>query len=520
MSLASKAALLALIFLVVPVILYDQFRAADQQKRELVMNSVRDQSRMVSVALAPMLTTADTPNLPAIGAELSRFDNQVTTVKLLYQPITDDGRGFFYVASSASLANVALDTEREKLRQQGVLDRLQDSCAGDVPVELRYTAPDGHDEVVTSLLPVQSPSGCWAVVTSLAATAVPGVALGVPYYDTPEVKLAALIYLGMAALTFTMFWSIWRGLLQFGERARAIRSRNAPGPTFVARNEVPELAGVAEEFDRMVEALQNAARDIRRAAEDNAHAFKTPVAIIRQSLEPVGRAISSENPRALRALGLIERSLDKLDGLVASSRRLDEATANLLDMPRTDLDLSGFLDRLLSAHAEIFRQRNIRLRGSIEAGVVVRANEEMLETVVENVLENAISFSCDGDAIGVKLEARGDWAELLIADEGPGVRGPDLPRIFDRYFSSRAEAPTGDDPSVHYGVGLWIVRRNIEALGGRVTAENRDPHGLLMRIVLPLQRPSREHVSEQQRRAAITRGGQFQTRSGSAPNPL
>ena len=124
MSLASKAALLALIFLVVPVILYDQFRAADQQKRELVMNSVRDQSRMVSVALAPMLTTADTPNLPAIGAELSRFDNQVTTVKLLYQPITDDGRGFFYVASSASLANVALDTEREKLRQQGVLDQI------------------------------------------------------------------------------------------------------------------------------------------------------------------------------------------------------------------------------------------------------------------------------------------------------------------------------------------------------------------------------------------------------------
>jgi two-component system sensor histidine kinase ChvG len=510
MSLASKAALLALIFLVVPVILYDQFRAADQQKRQLVMNSVRDQGRTITVALAPMLNAPGSPNLPAIGQELSRFDNQLTTVKLLYQPSTDASQGFFYVASSAPLANDALDTERESLRRQGVLDRLQESCAGDVPIELRYTAPDGHDEVVTSLIPVLSPSGCWAVVTSLSASAVPGVALGVPYYDTPEVRLAALIYLAMAALTFTMFWSIWRGLLQFGERARAIRSRNAPGASFVARNEVPELSSVAEEFDRMVEALQNAARDIRRAAEDNAHAFKTPVAIIRQSLEPIGRAIGTENTRAVRALGLIERSLDKLDGLVASSRRLDEATANLLDMPRVDLDLSIFLDRLLSAHAEIFRQRNIRLRASIESGVVVRANEEMLEIVVENVLENAISFSCDSDAIGVKLEARGDWAELLIADEGPGVRSPDLPRIFDRYFSSRAEAPSGDDPSVHYGVGLWIVRRNVEALGGRVTAENREPHGLLMRIVLPLRRASgRDLANEPQRRPVISRGDAF-----------
>jgi two-component system, OmpR family, sensor histidine kinase ChvG len=515
MSLGSKAALLALIFLVVPVILYDQFRAADQQKRELVMNSVRDQGHTVSVAVTPMLTGSGAPNLPAIGQEISRFDNRLTTVKLLFQPVASAAQGFFYVASSAPLTNAALDTERESLQRQGVLDRLEGSCAGDVPVELRYRAPDGHDEVVTSLVPVLSSSGCWAVVTSLSASAVPGIALGVPYYDTPEVRLAALIYLAMAALTFTMFWSIWRGLLQFGDRARAIRSQNAPGPTFAARNEVPELSSVAIEFDRMVEALQNAARDIRRAAEDNAHAFKTPVAIIRQSLEPIGRAVSADNTRAMRALGLIERSLDKLDGLVASSRRLDEATANLLDMPRTDLDLSVFIDRLLSAHAEIFRQRNLHLRGSIESGVVVRGNEEMLETVVENVLENAISFSCEGDAIGVKLEIRGDWAELLIADEGPGVRNPDLPRIFDRYFSSRADAPGGEDPSIHYGVGLWIVRRNVEALGGRVTAENREPHGLLLRIMLPLQRPGgRDLAGEPQRRAAITRTDPFQPRSG------
>ncbi|MEA2756886.1 MAG: two-component system, OmpR family, sensor histidine kinase ChvG, partial [Aliidongia sp.] len=137
MSLGSKAALLALIFLVVPVILYDQFRAADQQKRQLLMNSVRDQGHIISVALAPILTSPGAPNLPAIAREISRFDSPITTVKLLFQPASTDGQGFFYVASSSPLTNAALDAERETLRQQGVLGRLHESCAGDVPIEMR-----------------------------------------------------------------------------------------------------------------------------------------------------------------------------------------------------------------------------------------------------------------------------------------------------------------------------------------------------------------------------------------------
>ena len=57
------------------------------------------------------------------------------------------------------------------------------------------------------------------------------------------------------------------------------------------------------------------------------------------AIDAFARAVAADNLRALRALGLIERSLDKLDGLLASARRLDEATADLLDMPRTELDL-------------------------------------------------------------------------------------------------------------------------------------------------------------------------------------
>ena len=78
----------------------------------------------------------------------------------------------------------------------------------------------------------------------------------------------------MALLTFTTFWSIWRGLGPLRRAGAADPGTGGPGASFLARNTVPELTAVAEEFDRMVDMLQDSARDIRRAAEDNAHASR------------------------------------------------------------------------------------------------------------------------------------------------------------------------------------------------------------------------------------------------------
>ena len=66
-------------------------------------------------------------------------------------------------------------------------------------------------------------------------------------------------------------------------------------------------------------------------------------------------------------------------------------------------------------------------------------------------------------------------------DFGPGDK---IDRVFERYFSSRPTQNDGEPPP-HSGLGLWIVRRNVEALGGRVDAANRTPTGLSIVNVLP-----------------------------------
>jgi len=478
--------LLVAIFLAVPLIVYDQFRAADRATANLLLQSVREQGRVMAQALQPMVAGTDKPSIPDLGRALERFASDTTRVKVIYQPAGKTE--FYYVASWPAVSAAQLDNERSELAQQGILDRLSATCEGELADARRYSTPGAEDEVVTSVTPIKVASGCWAVVTSFSAGSVPGSHLGRPYWTTPEVRIAAIIYMVMVVITLSTFWGVRRGLRRFAERARAIRER-AQDVSFAEENDVPELAAVAAEFDGMVAALDASARDIRRTAEDNAHAFKTPIAVIRQSLEPLSRAIPPENPRGQRALGLIENSLDRLDALVSSARRLDEAAADLINMPRTPVQLSTLLHRLLHAHADAIAERQLSLDGHIPSGVVIYANEDMIETVLENVLDNALSFAPRGGGIEVRLDRKSDrTAELTVADTGPGVPIENLDRIFERYFSHRHDT---SGRGSHFGIGLWIARRNVEALGGTIRAENREPHGLLVRIALPVARPSR-----------------------------
>src|SRR5262249_44400621 len=91
-----------------------------------------------------------------------------------------------------------------------------------------------------------------------------------------------------------------------------------------------------------------------------------------------------------------------------------------------------------------------------------------------------------GGKILVHLTREGAFAHLSVSDEGPGVPEGQLDRIFDRYYSERRAETRGGNHSSYFGIGLWIARRNIEAMGGTIAAENREPRGLAVHIRLPL----------------------------------
>jgi two-component system sensor histidine kinase ChvG len=136
----------------------------------------------------------------------------------------------------------------------------------------------------------------------------------------------------------------------------------------------------------------------------------------------------------------------------------------------------------LPAYENILAAQGKRLVIAVDDGVIALASDELMEPVIENLLENAASFTPENGVVEVRLIPDGNDACFTVMDRGPGVAPELLPRIFDRSASFR---DTPDSTTEHQGLGLWIVKRNIEALGGTVTARNRREHGL--EVVVRLQ---------------------------------
>ncbi len=492
-SLRTKLVLLALIFAAVPLILYYQFQNAYTDNQKLIEQSVSEQGRLITRALTPLLTVTDNGPLPT-SREFSQVLQQLTAgeimVRILFRPAATTGaEGFYFVAANPIVSLGYLAQVRQELESQGVLARLAPSCDGGIDESIRYATDAGSEEILTSITPLNTQTGCWIVITSQATNEYRESSLGVPYWMQPETRSAAAIYAIMAVITLSLFAGIWRNLRRFGRLAQRIGTNQAVQPSFTDMNRVPELASVASEFDRMVETLQHSAHTIRRAAEDNAHAFKTPIAVIRHCIEPLNRAVPQVDPRGRSALERISQALDRLDGLVSFARRMDNTEAALINPPRQDLDLSRFLQQVLTGYRQVVGQRRINLQLALEDRVHITGSEDLLETILENLIDNALSFTPDGGWIGVSLRTAGDTATMVIEDSGPGVPEGDLERIFERYFSRRDEIEHArhhaqDD---HLGIGLWIVRTHLGAIGGTVHAEAGHRGGLRMVATLPLE---------------------------------
>ena len=102
--------------------------------------------------------------------------------------------------------------------------------------------------------------------------------------------------------------------------------------------------------------------------------------------------------------------------------------------------------------------------------VVVQAVEGRLVQVLRNLVGNAESFSPANGTITLRARETGAMVEITVEDEGPGIPDGNLEHVFDRFYSER---PAGEKFGRHSGLGLSISRQIVEALRGRISAENR-----------------------------------------------
>jgi signal transduction histidine kinase len=303
-------------------------------------------------------------------------------------------------------------------------------------------------------------------------------------WEIPEIRFAVLAYLAIVALAVLVAVGILRSLKRFRQAADEIALGRIGDHALAGRSGVRELASVAKVLDRLVFDLRYMSDQMRLTAEENAHSLRTPLATIRTALGAVRRALPPEEPRAQRALKIIDISLDRVTHAVNSAQRNDSTMADLVAAPRADVDLAELARDAISESRERARSRNIRIRENLKDCVVVRASALALEAALEDVLASAINASPSYGEITVTLEADRTGARLLVEDRGGGDEA-DL--VFQHDFAA-VPAEVGRQASNDDGprrLGLWNVKRTVEAFGGQVDAQRNDHGGVVVSIGLP-----------------------------------
>ena len=301
-----------------------------------------------------------------------------------------------------------------------------------------------------------------------------------------------------SALSLYLSRSITRPIRRLASAAEKIRSdRNGRHEISEVSERNDELGELSKALTQMTDDLWQRLDAIEKFAADVAHEIKNPLTSIRSAVETASKIKDNEKRDKLLALILDDvHRLDRLITDISDSSRLD---TELSREKFTAIDIA----KLLLAFYELrtsqkkFGEKNLTLdimEGNAE--LLILGHEIRIVQVIDNIVDNAITFSPPHGNINIVVSADTKSVTITIDDQGPGIPKGKLDAIFDRFYSER---PPTEKFGLHSGLGLSICKQITEAHNGEITAENRlDPQSITKgaRFIITLPRVTKEQILE------------------------
>lgn len=276
-----------------------------------------------------------------------------------------------------------------------------------------------------------------------------------------------------AAISLLLAWSISRPLVHLSRAAKRVAAGERDVVIPVGGS--GEIADLGESFALMKERLDARMRYIEGFAADVAHEFKSPLTSIRGAAELLGEGAADEPEARAQFLRNIELDVARLDRLVSRLLQLSRLEASRQATARTDL--RALIDRASDRASTPDQPVTVRYEA---AAHLVRAREADLEAALQNLIDNAVRFSPAGEPVIVEVTSVEGGLKIAVIDKGPGISPANLPRIFDRFFTTDADRDGT-------GLGLAIAKTVIEAHGGSIDVESEWGEGATFTVMLPVR---------------------------------
>jgi len=300
---------------------------------------------------------------------------------------------------------------------------------------------------------------------------------GADIYDMVEAERLAIVKVFLVAagvmvvLSMLLAGTIAGPVRRLAEGAERVRRRirtRVEIPDFTRRkDEIGHLSGALRD---MTGALYSRIEAIESFAADVAHELRNPLTSLRSAVETLPLAKTEQSRH--RLLEVIEHDVKRLDRLISDISDASRLDAELQRQEVGTIDLPNLLKALVTAANEVWPDAvklTLAFEGGPPSSFQIPGHDSRLGQVVSNLIDNARSFSPPGSSVRLTCRRLKNEVEIVVDDDGPGIRPDALEKIFERFYTDRPEHGFGQNS----GLGLSISKQIVEAHGGTLWAENR-----------------------------------------------
>jgi two-component system phosphate regulon sensor histidine kinase PhoR len=266
----------------------------------------------------------------------------------------------------------------------------------------------------------------------------------------------------------------------YGDRETVLQLRGAP---LASAKGSPMGAVLVLDDVTQTRRLETMRRDF---VANVSHELKTPITALKGCVETLAGTLREGDTDTARFVAMMDRHVDRLGRIVEdllSLSRLEHGAENE-GMMREQGSLCEVVGRSVQAMTPAAAKKNMTITLQCPANLRVPMNAALMEQAVGNLIDNAVKYSGEGTRIGVDVNAGPETAEISVSDQGPGIEGRHLPRVFERFYrvdQARSRSLGGT------GLGLSIVRHIALAHGGSVSVDSIPGKGSTFRIRIPVR---------------------------------
>lgn len=213
------------------------------------------------------------------------------------------------------------------------------------------------------------------------------------------------------------------------------------------------------------------------------HELKTPLTAIRGYAEILQSGALADPDNAGNFVTIIVRNAEQMQLMVDDLLRLSKLEAGRIQIVMEELSLADVIAEVLMRFRMRIEEKNLKWDVDVAQTDIIRSDRRMLIHIINNLVDNAIKYSREGDQIRIRARRDNGYWVLQVSDTGIGMAHEELPRVFERFWRadrSRTRATGGT------GLGLAIVKQLVTQLRGTVMVTSAEGSGSQFTVKLPV----------------------------------